>query len=405
MTRRTTILVNLAMGLIAVTLTLGVVEVALRFLYPQSDRHYVLLPNQTETLTPLEEHVHGVRGSAVYRTSSAGIRGPELGDDDEFRILAIGGSTTQNAYLDQSETWTLLVGQLLGPTSSGRPTWAGDVGRSGHTARSHVLQFQYLVPELPRIDVVLMLVGVNDLTAALRKGFAYEPDPPLSDPEARAVQMRQAFLRVPGRLHNRSTNYLGEGVGPLKRTALYQLARAGRDAIRERRGGTSQDRFGEIYVTWRGNRAAASEIYDSLPDLTPALRQYRGYLEDIASMAVDDGVRLVLITQPTAWREDMTDAERARLWLGGTGDFQTEPGHAYFSTGALRRGMDAYNATLLSVCEEFGVECVDAAAGVPQDTLYFYDDVHFTEEGSRLVAELIADHLRARPPYSGTGAH
>jgi phospholipase/lecithinase/hemolysin len=46
------------------------------------------------------------------------------------------------------------------------------------------------------------------------------------------------------------------------------------------------------------------------------------------------------------------------------------------------------------------VVCVDLAAAVPPDTTMFNDDIHPTEAGSRLFAETLAAHLRARPPYS-----
>ncbi len=73
--------------------------------------------NLVKTFHALEEYVPGVSGQSRYLTSSLGIRGPEFnGNNNEYRILAIGGRTTENAYLDQDETWTLLLGEMLGRT-------------------------------------------------------------------------------------------------------------------------------------------------------------------------------------------------------------------------------------------------------------------------------------------------
>ena len=395
---------NAVLAVTAVILGGVVVEGMLRALYPASERHYVLAPHQTIILTPLPEYVPGVTEQAAYRTSSLGIRGAELDDRANYRILAIGGSTTQNGYLDQEVTWPILTGALLNRQQDGIRTWSGDVGRSGHTSRSHLLQLQKLLPELPRIDAVVMLVGVNDLTVALRQGFDYKPPRPLSDPEAYREQMREAFVQVPGRLHNRLTDYQSEGIALWKRTALVQLARQVRHRLVETRGGTRQDRFGEIFVQWRSHRAGAHEIFDTLPDLTAPLATYRFHLSQIAEASKDMGVRIVFLTQPVLWRADLSPNEEALLWLGGTGNFQEEPGHAYFSARALWEAMNAYNQALLQVCEDHSVECFDLASALPADTSNFYDDVHFTEKGSRTVASLLADYLSDRPPYGGFGS-
>ena len=117
----------------------------------------------------------------------------------------------------------------------------------------------------------------------------------------------------------------------------------------------------------------------------------------LAGLAEAYGVRLVFATQPTLWREDLSAEERATLWFGGTGDFLREPGHAYYSVGALAEGMARYNQTLLDVCATRGVECVDLAAEIPRDPSLFYDDCHFTEAGARAVADALAGHFATGP--------
>jgi hypothetical protein len=88
----------------------------------------------------------------------------------------------------------------------------------------------------------------------------------------------------------------------------------------------------------------------------------------------------------------MADSDSKELWFGWVGeDWPVAEG--YFTTGALERAMAAYNEALLGVCRERGLDCVDAAASLPPDAASFYDDVHFTEEGSRQLAEVLARHL------------
>ena len=70
---------------------------------------------------------------------------------------------------------------------------------------------------------------------------------------------------------------------------------------------------------------------------------------------------------------------------------------------ALADGMAQYNQTLLRVCRERGVECIDVASRLPRDGATFWDDAHFTVEGSHLLAQLVADYLLAREPLAPSG--
>lgn len=103
------------------------------------------------------------------------------------------------------------------------------------------------------------------------------------------------------------------------------------------------------------------------------------------------------MTQPAMWRADLTEPLLNLLWMGGVGDFQTGKGHEYYTPAALASALDSYNATLLEVCRQTSVECIDLAAMLPKDETTFYDDVHFNETGSRRVAQVVADYLLRQP--------
>ncbi len=78
-----------------------------------------------------------------------------------------------------------------------------------------------------------------------------------------------------------------------------------------------------------------------------------------------------------------------------------QPGHkSYYSAEALAQGMDLYNQTLLKVCNQRQIDCLDLAAVIPKKTTAFYDGVHFNEHGSALVAEAIANYFLNQPPFA-----
>ena len=96
----------------------------------------------------------------------------------------------------------------------------------------------------------------------------------------------------------------------------------------------------------------------------------------------------------------MTKAERELLWAGGPNFFQLKRGADYYSAEALAAAMATYNGALLEICRERGVECVDMAVELPKSTTVFYDDAHFTEVGSAIMAQRLTAYLLEREPLN-----
>jgi hypothetical protein len=64
------------------------------------------------------------------------------------------------------------------------------------------------------------------------------------------------------------------------------------------------------------------------------------------------------------------------------------------------RGMQAYNDTLLEVCKTRGVECIDLAGILPKSDTIFYDDVHFSDKGSLMTADVVFKYLSKKNPFT-----
>jgi len=54
------------------------------------------------------------------------------------------------------------------------------------------------------------------------------------------------------------------------------------------------------------------------------------------------------------------------------------------------------NVRTLAACRATGARCIDLAGLMAEDgrEAYYYDDVHFTEAGSKRVAEILTEELR-----------
>jgi hypothetical protein len=382
---------TLALTAVSVIAALAAAEVVLRRVAPPSRSYFVLDPGTDATVTAAPDVIPGVTGVSHFRVNRFGIRGRPFGDDRaEYRILAVGGSTTECRALDDAKVWTHLLEANLDRTADGRPVWVGNVGRRGVTTRDHVLHLKYLLPQYPPVDVIVSLVGVNDMVSALQQGWGYRLPALVTEPGAENKQLERAFARVPGRVQDPSPALNAPWY---KATALWQLARrvklASNRSAAWRGGGLGFLQSARIL------RHDTGEWIDSLPPLKGPLIEYRRNLNAMADLAAAARVRLVFVTQPSAWRDGMSDAEEGLLWFGWLGTNR----RSYFTTRALSRAMARYNGTLLEVCRERGLDCVDAARVIPRDTTALYDDVHFNDHGSLLFARGLVTHFRERPPF------
>ena len=144
----------------------------------------------------------------------------------------------------------------------------------------------------------------------------------------------------------------------------------------------------------RSARAAAN-IRDELPDLSSSLFEFTNNINAVIDTTQAHGVRLIIMTQPSMWRLDLSPDEEALLAAG-----RGPRSEYYYSTKALIEGIALYNNRLLEICTERQVECLDLAQKLPKDTTVFYDDVHFNETGSAQVAKIVAEYILALEPFA-----
>jgi lysophospholipase L1-like esterase len=320
------------------------------------------------------------------------LRSYEPAPDDNYRFLVLDGSAGECLYLNQKVTWPRLLINFLQRQPPRLKIWVGNGSRSGQNSRDHIFQLKYLPFRALDADTVVILMGVNDLLLRLRRDRHYDPDY-LSKPGAAERQLDHAFLFVPYRYSIPPPPFY-------KKTGLWRAMKRVRDRFFSPR---PQDPEGLVIRAWREKRRQASEYRDTLPPMKASLREYVANIEKIISLSSRKNMRLVFLTQPALWKEEMTPEEKARLWMGGVGNFKLKPGSPYYTPAALARGLNLYNRMLKSYCRWRKVECYDLAAEIPPTTEYFYDDCHFTVKGSRRVAEKVSAYLATRPPWKKAG--
>lgn len=329
-----------------------------------------------------------VPGTTRFSVNELGLRGPALPRQGHpYKIVAVGGSTTACWFLDDSKEWPHLVMEGLNSRQKKLPVWVANAGVPGHNSVHHLAVLKTL-PIFKQVDMVVILTGVNDLSASL----AFEGAPSQTQLERSAEVFREYMLRGA-----ESERYLH----PIyKRLRLYQLAQQAKDSLLarfEHAGTGASETEREL---WQRRRAEGKIV--SLPDLHVGLSEYRERVQRLAQQCRVLDVRCLFLTQPVLWRSGLTPAEERSLWFGYVGRWETRK--RFVAASDLELAMNAYNLTLLGVCEQDGLECFDLAAAIPKNGSVFYDDVHYTEAGARLIADRLLEYLLSTPPFSEQSA-
>lgn len=354
---------------------------------PASAPYGVHPPNISVTVKVDPGVTTGVNDDSVFETNTLGLRGPLPTPDDRVRILAIGGSTTECLVLSLEESWPWRLGRLLSERM-GTTVWVGNAGRAGRNTRQHYFDARYVVPELGRVDVVILLVGINDLFNRMIQGDAFE------EADVVALDAGGSYIR----------SALEVTAAPDEWVDRLHLVRRGRLALERLRLLSPRDRelrrtlnhaLPDFYV-WAREMRAAGRPLDTIPPMDGPLAEFARNLSLILDELQAHGATPVLVTQPAMWRDDLTDKERGALWLGSADGWppRTEGG-PYYTVRVMENLLEDYNGVLRRMAARRGVGLVDLASSMPASLATCYDDIHFNENGARRVSEIMATQLIA----------
>ena len=130
-----------------------------------------------------------------------------------------------------------------------------------------------------------------------------------------------------------------------------------------------------------------------------SLEAFQRNLRVFANFAKSRGMKVVIASEPFLYRNDLTEEERSVLVFPILCD---EKGKRP-DIECMRRGMEAFNSAARQVADETGVRFLDLEKKIPKSRKYFYDDIHYTYEGNRLMAEAFYADFLAGGMLEGTG--
>ncbi len=363
----------------AVTLaTLLVAELLMRLFlpvphpYPPNNakfNRYVSWDRGLETMIfhPTKASLHGLADEVSFEVNEFGYRSTDLQSlekpEGQRRIFVVGGSTTENLYLNESESWPGILQERLGEHLEG--VVVINAGHSGHNTRDHLaLLSQRILAFEP--DVVVFLVGINDLTLRTRMDYSIL--------RTDAISYRE-FYQFAG------LKALQAGLAQYSHLVRLIILTKRSLSEEDKGRGPTQDAYG----AWIGQMR---DIRKSLPMTELDLERYdttefMRNLKSLVAITRAAGAEPVLLTQPVLWGGQGIEE---LLWVTPTRDQAA-------SAAQLNELMARFNDVTRQIASENGVHLVDLAQRVPKIRENFIDDDHYTIAGSRLIGEILSKNL------------
>lgn len=296
-------------------------------------------------------HIRPNGGVVSYTRDHWGFRGT-MRDPSQIDILAVGGSTTNELYDDDSQTWTAVLQRRF--SEAGRHVIVANAGVDGQSTVGHLADLEEWFPRVPRLHpkLILYYVGINDV---------YVED-----------QARYDVI-VPKSLWARIQHYISDN------SALYSVFRMVRGMIVARRArvvyANAPPKLVPVPAVVTVRRAAWAG----------RLAAYADRLRKIAALTRRFGARPVFITQ----RRGDAFVIDGRMMATGPAAVNARAEQGFF------------NDVTLAVCRETGSICIDLASEIDLAPSDFVDSIHTNPNGSRKIGDYLYRKLKGIPDIGG----
>jgi lysophospholipase L1-like esterase len=274
----------------------------------------------------------------------------------DFTLVFLGGSTTECRIVPEDLRFPYLVGRLL-EKANGVKINSYNASRSGNNSLHSIdILLNKVMPLHP--DVIIMMHNINDLSTLLYERTYWNEKPSGRNP---IVEIKPSLRKNVKNIMTIIRSYTIPNIYSQFKIIKYQLTN--RNEI---------DEFRHI----RGKKVAIDKKF--LSD------EFRSNLQIFVDICKTRRIFPVLMTQANRFKKDPDPliAERMEI-LKNQGIEYPVYKEVYDEFNQVIREVSGSNNTLL----------VDLSRLVPQEEKFMKDVVHFTDQGSQLVAEIIAREI------------
>lgn len=308
---------------------------------------------------------------AVYSRDEFGLRGP-YEDVSKIDILTLGGSTTDQLYIDDDDTWQAVMRRKF--AADGNPLSIVNAGVQGQSTIGNIANFDYWFPQIEGLKAryMLLYVGINEIFV---ESHAWDDAIVKGSTGARLQQMYRnnsiyawGYKLVKGMLRAKDIGLIHPSVNLDKD---YEW--------------TDKPMHG-----------------DHRRKFVKRLEQYQQRLRILIGLIRGVGSIPILATHP---RGDIRYVD-GKMW--GVVDGITDNADIYPVNNGIDRQivLDMFNQVTLEVCHSTeGAICIPMAEELRFERDDFYDWGHTTPEGAMRIGEYLFEALKphmAAAPTSGS---
>lgn len=352
------ILVNISVFLLLLT----PLELVWRLYLHQSIKHSLNILADSHISYDVSSLYERAGGHIWYTRDENGFRGSYRSLHD-IEMIVMGGSTTDQRYIDDSETWDHVLREKMS-VAYGRDVVIVNAGVDGQSTYGHLKDFDLWFSQLHEImpRYILFYVGINDFYTDA--GYSYD------DLNYRTLSRLQEFFRG---------------------SPIYHLYRVTDGLVRARNARLA---YGGTQIMKATSLAQTTSPLISDQRLYKKLMAHRldGYAKRLALLAVRTrqlGAEPVFVTQRfySYWKEKGRIVGVAAVSLYD--DVQYNGVDMYYMNRLL-------NKTTMSICRAIEGVCVDLASDVEFGPGDFYDLFHNTPAGTRKIGVYLYEKLHGR---------
>ena len=315
-----------------------------------SNNFKTLPENYTKRLIVRGDVMPNFEGVNTISTDEKGFRSLnkiDYKDKNTFRIFAIGGSTTEEIFVDDKETWTSLL--EMGLTNSyNKSSEVINTGVSGLRAVHHLATM--IDTEKYHPDAYIFLMGVNDWNKHIKDNFV---------------------------------DSISNSLSSLPNTLVWKGLSFGKSIISSKVSKVSEE-YGDYYSK-QNNSLEKLDVRTFIAEsIDPA---YELMVNKIATKCNENEYICFFLNQPSAYSTQLTEDLKKRLWM-------TPPNEEFtLDIGSIIHIANLYNNELKRIAAYNDIYFCDVANQIKPTTDYFFDDVHYNEKGSVKVADAVLECL------------
>lgn len=295
-----------------------------------------------------ELNIKGLDSHLLHQKNNMGFRGPDWNDSIQLKkIIFMGGSTTECFYLNDNKDWPSVFASKINEKKTSY--WVNNAGMDGQSSYGNLVMLKQHVLNL-KPDYLILMTGLNDI--GLKKPSKYD------ETDAKGWKYLYNKLELPATIVNLIRANKAKKLGFNHQVLDVEKAE-------------------KLNLT-------DTQIVQRITNELPLIQSYKERIKEIAKLCKENDIKLIFISQTVLFGDENDMFTNANL-------SDIKVGESNGKTLALL--LKQYNKATFEVTEELGLKFVNLSLRLPKDSRFFYDGIHFTNEGSEMVASLIYDEL------------